>query len=86
MGKLSTGFLGVIAGAAGAAGYLAYRISKETGKSFTEALAEVPAEAERYWEELRARGSEAVEAGRDAARAKQSEIEDQLNKQGEPPA
>jgi hypothetical protein len=86
MGKLSTGFFGVIAGAAGAAGYLAYRISKETGKSFTEALSEVPAEAERYWEEIRARGSEAVEAGREAARAKKSEIEEQLNKQGKPPA
>jgi hypothetical protein len=71
--------LTVLAGAAlGTAAALAYRISHETGKSFTEALNEVPAEAERYWEELRQRGTEAFAAGREAAQEKQEEIEQQL--------
>ena len=71
--------LTLLAGAAlGTAAALAYRISQETGKSFTEALNEVPAEAERYWEELRQRGMEAVAAGREAAHDKQQEIEQQL--------
>jgi hypothetical protein len=78
MGRLATS-IGLVAGAAaGAAAILAYRISQESGKSFVEALSEVPAEAERYWEEIRARGTEAVEAGREAAREKQAEIEHQL--------
>jgi hypothetical protein len=78
MGKFIVG-LAVLAGAAlGSAAALAYRISNETGKSFTEALNEVPAEAERYWEELRQRGMEAVAAGREAAHEKQQNIEEQL--------
>jgi len=85
MGKVTSGLFAIVAGAAGAAGYLAYRVSKETGKSFTESLSEVPAEAERYWEELRARGQEAVEAGREAARQKQADLEKQLGKQEDPP-
>jgi hypothetical protein len=69
----------LLAGAAlGTAAALAYRISQETGKSFTEALNEVPAEAERYWEEVRARGMEAFAAGREAAQAKQHEIDQTL--------
>ena len=78
MAKFVVG-LALVAGAAvGTAAALAHRISRETGKSFTEALNEVPAEAERYWEELRARGIEAVAAGREAAHEKQQEIEQQL--------
>ena len=78
MAKFVVG-LTLLAGAAlGTAAALAYRISQETGKSFTEALNEVPAEAERYWEELRQRGMEAVAAGREAALEKQQEIEQQL--------
>ena len=78
MGKIVVG-LTVLAGAAlGTAAALAYRISQETGKSFTEALNEVPAEAERYWEEFRQRGMEAVSAGREAAQQKQHDIEQQL--------
>ena len=78
MGKFVVG-LTVLAGAAlGTAAALAYRISQETGKSFTEALNEVPAEAERYWEEFRQRGMEAISAGREAAQQKQSDIEQQL--------
>lgn len=78
MGKLMTG-LGLVAGAAaGAATLLAYRISQESGKSMVEAFSEVPAEAERYLEELRTRGSEALQAGREAAREKQAEIDQQM--------
>lgn len=78
MGRFVVG-LTVLAGAAlGTAAALAYRISQETGKSFTEALNEVPAEAERYWEEFRQRGMEAISAGREAAQQKQSDIEQQL--------
>ena len=78
MAKFIVG-LTVLAGAAlGTAAALAYRISQETGKSFTDALNEVPAEAERYWEEFRQRGMEAVSAGREAAQQKQHDIEQQL--------
>jgi hypothetical protein len=78
MGRLTTG-LGLMAGAAAAAALLlAYRISQESGKTLVEALSEVPAEAERYIEELRTRGTEAFQAGREAAREKQAEIDQQL--------
>lgn len=86
MGKLTSSFFTLAIGATAGAAYLAYRISQETGKSFTEALSEVPAEAGRYWEELRTRGREAVDAGRTAAQKKQSEIEQQLHGQSGPPS
>ncbi len=79
MGRFSFGFTVALTAAAGAAAALAYRISRETGKSFTEALAEVPAEAERYFEEIVTRGREALDAGRAAAVEKQAEIEKRLN-------
>lgn len=78
MGKFSFGLtVGTIA-ALGAAAALAHRISRETGKTFAEALNEVPAEAERYAEEILARGREAYDAGRIAAAQKQAEIEKRL--------
>jgi hypothetical protein len=78
MGKLTSG-LGLVAlAAAGGAFLLAYRISQESGKGLVESFSEVPAEAERYLEELRARGAEAFQAGREAAREKQSEIDEQM--------
>lgn len=86
MGKFGTGLLTVALGAAGGAAYLAYRISQETGKSLTDAFAEVPGQAGQYWEEVRARGMEAVEAGREAARQKQSEMEQQLRDQSHDPS
>ncbi len=79
MGRISFGFTIALTAAAGAAAALAYRISRETGKSLTEALAEVPAEAERYLEEIVTRGREALDAGRSAAAEKQTEIEKRLN-------
>lgn len=78
MGKFTFSLTAVIAAAVGGAAALAYRISRETGKSFAEALNEVPAEAERYVEELLARGQEAFEAGKTAAGEKQTEIEQRL--------
>lgn len=72
--------LATAAGAAiGGAVLLAYKISRETGKTLTEAAAEVPAEAMRYWEEARARALEALDAGRQAARRKEDEIEQSLS-------
>ncbi|GAB4248230.1 MAG: hypothetical protein Kow00122_05660 [Thermoleophilia bacterium] len=81
MGKIRFGFTTAVGAALGAAAYLAYKISRETGKSFAEALLEVPAEAERYWEEIQERGKEAVQAGREAAARKQAEIEQRLRGQ-----
>ncbi len=78
MGKFAFGLTAAVATALGGAAALAYRISQETGKSFTEALNEVPAEAERYMEELLARGREAYDAGKVAAGEKQTEIEKRL--------
>jgi gas vesicle protein len=78
MGKFMFGLAVVGAAAIGAAAALAYRISQETGKSFTESINEVPAEAERYMEEMFARGREAYDAGRAAAAEKQAEIEKRL--------
>lgn len=78
MGKITLGLSAGIAAGLGGAVVLAYRISRETGKSFAEALNEVPAEAERYLEELLARGREAYDAGKVAAVEKQTEIEKRL--------
>lgn len=46
----------------GAGALIAYRICQETGKSFQEALSEVPGELERLYSELRDRGTEVLEA------------------------
>lgn len=78
MSKCKFAVLVIIVGAVGVAAVLAHRISRETGKTFIEAAAEVPAEAERYVEEMRARATEAVEAGKGAARQKQTEVEGRL--------
>jgi hypothetical protein len=78
MGKFVVGLAIIGAAAVGAAAAIAYRISQETGKSFTEAINEVTAEAERYMEEMLSRGREAYDAGRSAAAEKQAEIEKRL--------
>jgi len=77
--KIAWGLGSAAAAAVGSAVALAYRMSKETGRSLPDSLSEVPGEAHRYWEELRARGSEAFEAGKQASREKQAEIEEQLD-------
>jgi len=78
MGKFTFSLTVATAAALGGAAAVAYRISRETGKSFAESLNEVPAEAERYAEEVLARGREAYDAGRTAAAEKQAEIEKRL--------
>jgi hypothetical protein len=81
MGKLGM-WLVVTAGVAvGGAVALAYKISQETGKTFVEAASEVPAEATRYWEDLRARAMDAVQSGRTAAQKKEEEIQKRLSGQ-----
>lgn len=77
-GFLLTTFVGVVIGGAAA---LTYKVSRETGKTLTESFSEVPAEAMRYWEDVRARGLDAFEAGRTAARKKEDEIQQHLGGQ-----
>jgi gas vesicle protein len=74
-GFLFATFVGAVVGGAAA---LTYKISRETGKTLSESAAEVPAEAMRYWEDIRARGLDAYEAGRSAARRKEEEIQKQF--------
>jgi hypothetical protein len=67
------------AGAAiGGVALLAYRISQETGKPMQQAIADVPAEAQRLYAEIRAKSGEALEKGRAAYEEKQQELADQL--------
>jgi len=75
LGLFFTTFVGAVLGGAAV---LTYKISRETGKTLSEAASEVPAEAMRYWEDIRARGLDAVEAGRAAARRKEEEIQQHL--------
>lgn len=80
MSKLTAGLVALVGAAVASAGALAYRVSQETGRGITDSIKEVPAEAQRYWEEVRMRGQEAYEAGKTAAKEKQAEIEEQLRK------
>jgi len=67
------------AGAAiGGVALLAYRISQETGKPIQEALADVPAEIQRLYAELKTKGTEAFEKGRAAYEEKQQEFTEQF--------
>ncbi len=65
--------------AVGGALLMAYRVSQETGKSFPDSLMDVPSEAMRVYDDLRARTTEAVKTGRQAYREKQSEMEDLMH-------
>lgn len=64
--------------AIGGAVLLAYRVSQESGKSLMEAWSDVPAEAERLFSDLRGRGEEAFQRGREAYDSKQAEIAEYL--------
>jgi hypothetical protein len=67
------------AGAAlGGVALLAYRISQENGKPMQEALADVPAEVQRLYAELKAKGGEALEKGRAVYEEKQQGLADQV--------
>ena len=73
------------AGAAlGGALLLAYRVSQETGKSLPDAFADVPAEAQRLFADLRGRADQAVNRGREAYHEKQTEMEEHLQGGSEP--
>jgi hypothetical protein len=78
MGVFRSLFVLAAGAAMGGALLLAYRISQETGKSFPEALTDVPAEAQRLIADLRGRADQAIERGREAYHEKQTEIEEHL--------
>ena len=65
--------------AVGGALLMAYRVSQETGKSFPDAIMEVPGEAMRVYDDIRTRTTEAVKTGRQAYREKQSEVEARMH-------
>jgi hypothetical protein len=65
--------------AVGGALLMAYRVSRETGKSFPDAIMEVPGEAMRVYDDIRTRTTEAVKTGRQAYREKQSEVEARMH-------
>jgi hypothetical protein len=69
----------VLAGlAVGGVLFLAHRASQETGKNLAESLADVPAEAQQVFTDLRSRAEDAVSRGREAYYQKQADIEGQL--------
>ena len=78
MGSLRSLFILAAGAAIGGAALIAYRISQESGKPFQEALADVPAEAQRLFAEVKGRANEAVERGRGMYQEKQEEIEERL--------
>ena len=79
MGGLRS-FLILITGVAiGGALVIAHRVSQETGKSLPEAFTEVPGEAQRIYEDLRARAEEAVDRARHAYDQKQAEMDEYLS-------
>ncbi len=72
-------FLILVTGVAiGGALILAHRVAQETGKSLPEAFAEVPAEAQRVFEDLKVRAEEAVDQARQAYGRKQAEMDTYL--------
>jgi len=75
MGRAAFFAVALLGAAAGAAVATAIRISRRTGKPFAEAMYEVPAEARRWVDELSIGLREAVEAGKEAAAAKEEEID-----------
>jgi hypothetical protein len=79
MGGLRSFVVLVTGVAIGGALILAHRVSQETGKSLPESFAEVPGEAQRVFEDLRARVEEAVDRGREAYGQKQVEMDTYLS-------
>lgn len=65
--------------AAGGALVIAHRVSEETGKSMTEAFAEVPGEAQRIFADLRGKADEAVSRAQQVYEQKQVEMEAYLH-------
>jgi hypothetical protein len=65
--------------AIGGALTIAHRVSEETGKTVSESFADVPAEAQRIYTDLRARAEEAAGKARQAYDQKQTEIDTYLH-------
>ena len=63
-----------IGGVLAAAFVLAYRVSRETGKSTSASLVDVPEEAQRVFGEVRTRATEAVNDGRETLRQKEQAV------------
>ena len=61
--------------AIGGALVIAHKISEETGKSMTEAFAEVPGEAQRIFVDVRGRAEDAVGQARQAYEQKQAQMD-----------
>jgi len=78
MGLISSSILVAAGAALGGGLLLAHRVSQETGKSFTESFADVPAEAQKLFEDVRSRADGAVARGREAYQQKQTEMEEHL--------
>lgn len=81
MGSLRSLFVLAAGAAIGGAVIIAYRISQESGKPFQEALSDVPAEAQRMFNDMKARATEAVERGADMYMEKQAEMSAQLGEE-----
>lgn len=80
-GSVRSGVVFVGLAAAGAFAALTYKISKDTGKTLVESVSDVPGEATRYFNDLKVRATQAVDAGRSAAQKKQEEIDQRLRNQ-----
>ena len=78
MGMVRSLAILTVGAALGGVALLAYRISQETGKPIQEALADVPAEVQRLYGELKVKADEALEKGRSLYEEKQQELADQL--------
>jgi hypothetical protein len=76
MGMIRSSILVAAGAALGGGLLLAHRVSQETGKSLTESFAEVPAEAQKLFEDLRARADTAMARGREAYQQKQADMEE----------
>ncbi len=79
MGMIRSSVLLLAGAAAGGALLIAHRVSQETGKGLTESFADVPAEAQRLFGDVRGRLDEAVARGREAYHEKQSDMEEHLD-------
>jgi hypothetical protein len=68
--------------AIGGALVIAHRVSEETGKSLSEAFADVPGEAQRIIEDVKVRAEEAIGRARQAYDQKQADMEAFLGRGG----
>jgi outer membrane murein-binding lipoprotein Lpp len=78
MGAVRSLVILAVGAAIGGAALIAHRVSQETGKPIQEALADVPAEVQRLYAEMKAKSEEAFEKGRAAYEEKQQELATQL--------